>query len=626
MLNIIGGGTDGYLDLGADTDGTGKTTFNFSGGKLLVSSTLQGTQATGARQAFVWTGGMLVARTINATNLTSADGQAYAGNAGTLVNAGGTLLPGDSGNTGLTAITGNYTQSATSTLGIGIAGTTASTAFQDVGLSKFDTVTVSGTSSLNGTISIDFIPGYTPVFADSFSVLSSTGVLTAAGGDFAGSVTKATSEGFSTMLVTTTAGVGGSVVLNNYTITNQWSGTGTIWGSAGAPSWTSSDPNANTVGAYFTNTPGTVTLDQNRTVKNITFAPASGAFTLNSSGGAILTLDAGVGTIVSAINNRAGSNTINAPIALATNAIVGAQAGGTLTLGGVISGTGTGLIVQGTSTSVVSLGGANTYTGLVDMRQGTTLVFSVVGNTDTANSLGQSSSDASNLLLANIAILRYVGSGGSTDRLFTINGAQNGHYAIIESNGTGALNFTNTGNLGWGIINQPRTLILDGTNTDANTLSATLTNNGTGAVSVTKQGVGMWALTGTNTNTGNLNVNAGTLRLTGTCTSSNAIVASGAILSSGFVTTSACNNLTFSALASVYQVNAITTTTASKLTCATLTASSGFTINCLGALNSGQTIPILISTSGTPTPTLGTNTTGQTVTFSWSGNTLRLLT
>jgi fibronectin-binding autotransporter adhesin len=59
-----------------------------------------------------------------------------------------------------------------------------------------------------------------------------------------------------------------------------------------------------------------------------------------------------------------------------------------------------------------------------------------------ASSIGNSSSDAANLYLHG-ATLRYTGAGDSTDRLFTV-GPGGG---TIESSGTGALNFTNSGAL-----------------------------------------------------------------------------------------------------------------------------------------------------------------------------------
>ncbi len=338
VLNVFGGGTDGRIDLGADTVGTGKTTFTLNGGKVIVSNSINGVQATAARQAFVFTSGTLATAAYVGTNLASTDGGAFA-TAGTLNNTStGILAPGDVGVAGLTAITGNYAQGSTATLAIDLGGTTAGSAFQNGVSGNFDKVTVSGTSSLNGSVVINILPGFRPTNANTFSILTSTGVVTAVGGNFQSSVqTVNTNEGFSTMTVTTPNGSAGSVVLGTYTITNQWAGTNANWSDAqGAGSWSSADPTTNAAGALFINTPGTsVNLVNNRTVRNVTFAPATGGFTI-AAGGGTLTLDGGTGG-AAVISNAIGNNTINAPIAVGSNGVnAGAATGTTLTLGGAL--------------------------------------------------------------------------------------------------------------------------------------------------------------------------------------------------------------------------------------------------------------------------------------------------
>ena len=59
------------------------------------------------------------------------------------------------------------------------------------------------------------------------------------------------------------------------------------------------------------------------------------------------------------------------------------------------------------------------------------------------------------------------------------------------------------------------------------------------------------------------------------------------------------------------------------MTCTTLSAASGFTVD-VGAITQPGTYDILVSTSGTPTPVLGSNATGSRVTFEWVGNTLQM--
>jgi fibronectin-binding autotransporter adhesin len=154
--------------------------------------------------------------------------------------------------------------------------------------------------------------------------------------------------------------------------------------------------------------------------------------------------------------------------------------------------------------------------------------------------------------------------------------------------------------------------------------NGTFTGRIQGLVSVTKIGNGIQTLTGANTATSNATINAGILAFQNTNQFATTTVGASGIVSAGTSTTGSIRALTFNALTSALHVYALLPTSASKLTCTTLTASLGFTVNVLGSMNIGV-YPILVSTSGTPTPTLGTNTTGRTVTFAWSGQTLNLL-
>jgi len=74
---------------------------------------------------------------------------------------GGTLAPGPAG-TGITTITGNYTQQAGATLDIDIAGLAAG---------MFDTVIVEGNAFLAGAIDVSLVAPFAPSLGDSFTVL-----------------------------------------------------------------------------------------------------------------------------------------------------------------------------------------------------------------------------------------------------------------------------------------------------------------------------------------------------------------------------------------------------------------------------------------------------------------------
>ena len=252
----------------------------------------------------------------------------------------------------------------------------------------------------------------------------------------------------------------------------------------------------------------------------------------------------------------------------------------------------------------VELLGDNTYTGTTEILKKvsssspTTLVVDDLTNGGTASSIGSATSDASNLVIQG-STLKYIGTGDSTNRLFTIGTAG----ATIDSSGTGAVVFSNPGQLGrhdagnrlgllddfsgnpdeitqvadtsdivvgmpvsdpfpGGVFTQapcnpdgsncipagtvvtgvsvdghtiglsnsfpaifkpnttivfgtvPRTLTLDGTNTNNNTLASVVSNSAAGGVvGITKKGTGKWALTGANTYTGDTTVEAGILSM-----------------------------------------------------------------------------------------------------------------
>ncbi|MGV3532098.1 MAG: beta strand repeat-containing protein, partial [Chthoniobacteraceae bacterium] len=153
---------------------------------------------------------------------------------------------------------------------------------------------------------------------------------------------------------------------------------------------------------------------------------------------------------------------------------------------------------------ILTLSGVQSgYNGPTRINEGV-LAVAEINNGGAVSSIGQSSNVASNLLIDG-GTLRYIGSGNSSDRLFSI-GVAGG---TIDASGSGALNFTNTGVLGLsgGV---ERTLILTGSNTGANTISATIPDD-VGQTYLTKQGAGTWVLNGQNTYSGITNIHGGVL-------------------------------------------------------------------------------------------------------------------
>jgi len=157
---------------------------------------------------------------------------------------------------------------------------------------------------------------------------------------------------------------------------------------------------------------------------------------------------------------------------------------------------------------------ANTYTGVTTIAaSGGVLEVVKLANGGSTSSMGASTNTATNLLIGNTGTLRYVGTGDSTNRLFTVNGTAATHSATIEASGSGAINFTNTSGVAWGSNNQTRTLKLGGTNTGANTFSLQIADNGSGSVSLIKQDAGKWVFDNAKTYTGTTTVNGGILSL-----------------------------------------------------------------------------------------------------------------
>jgi fibronectin-binding autotransporter adhesin len=117
-----------------------------------------------------------------------------------------------------------------------------------------------------------------------------------------------------------------------------------------------------------------------------------------------------------------------------------------VTLNGTINGG--GLIKHGAGT--FTLAGTNAYSGQTIVREGV-LSVSSIGNGGTVGNLGQAPNAANYLVLTgnaagNTGTLKYTGAGESTDRLLTLQGTG----GTIDSSGSGALVFSNTGALAQG--------------------------------------------------------------------------------------------------------------------------------------------------------------------------------
>ncbi len=336
-----------------------------------------------------------------------------------------------------------------------------------------------------------------------------------------------------------TVTLSGSLAPSSVTVSNNSGNTYTFGGTGGivgATGLTKSGAGTLTIGSTVVNTYTGATALQDGTLSVANLANALGAtsgVTIGVAGVSTGTLTyTGSGeTFAKAIvmngnaninNTGSGTLTLSGPFAN-TN---GSASTANLTLGGsgaitMSSAIGnnttsrlTGLIKDGTG--ILTLSGANTYTGVTTIKgnNGTSgeVRVSSINNGGVVGNLGAASNAAANIVFgatgSSTGKLVYTGAGESTDRLFTING-----NAIIENNGTGALNFTNTGSIVDSGGNQ--SLTLGGTYTgSANTFAPIIANkDASNKINVIKTGTGTWKLTGASTFTGGTTINDGALKI-----------------------------------------------------------------------------------------------------------------
>jgi fibronectin-binding autotransporter adhesin len=250
------------------------------------------------------------------------------------------------------------------------------------------------------------------------------------------------------------------------------------------------------------NTTGNMRVINGTVRAGSTTALRSGWVSLNDTAGVSLDLDGYDSRVLYLV----GGGTTGGHVTLDTATLTITNGGsGSAIFGGAISGSG-GLIKNGNGFQQLS-GCSSSYGGTTVINGGT-LAVDCLGDGGTNSSIGSSSAAASNLVL-NGGGLRYVGTGGSTDRQFTLGASADSR---LESWGTGAITFAHDGPLTFASANTAQTLTLGGANTGNNILAAQITDNGTGLTRLEKTGAGTWILTNPDSNyTGATTISGGVL-------------------------------------------------------------------------------------------------------------------
>jgi autotransporter-associated beta strand protein len=264
----------------------------------------------------------------------------------------------------------------------------------------------------------------------------------------------------------------------------------------------------------------------------LTLSGTSAITTLNVNGGAGSIVNLGTGSIsltnsgLSFIQSTTGG-TINGT---GTAGIVLNSTGGGTNFGDNGTANGTTLTINAkitgpngyedwggsaTNTGVTVLAGINTFTGDINI-DGGILSVALIGSTgSTTSNLGAGTNISINNGTATSNILRYTGSGETSNRVINLYGTTGG--GGIDQEGTGPLKFTaNLATPGAGA----KTFFLLGS--PANPAVATgeiagiiKDNGGAGnATSINKSGTSIWTLSGANTYAGSTSIVGGTLQAT----------------------------------------------------------------------------------------------------------------
>ncbi|MET3654893.1 beta strand repeat-containing protein, partial [Dyella japonica] len=485
-------------DINGNTAGLGGT------GMWDTASAFWNSSATG-------TGG-----TVSAWNNANLDDAVFAGTAGT-VTLGAPITAHNLtfGTTGYT-LTGNTLTlggaTPTVTTNTGVSTTISSVLAGAAGLTKAGagTLTLSGANTFSGGVNVT--GGILSVNGNGALGDVSNGIVMANGTQLnvtpnflaaarvvtltSGSVTL-TGRGAGSARFT---GAGGLVVQSQVNLTNNannYTGQTQFGGPGGSYSFSSiADLGVTSaLGAPTTVANGTVVVVPTSGIATVNYTgtgsssnrnwvwqfPAAGAVTLTSAGSGSLTLTGNI-TMAGTGNQNATFNATGANLALL----------------GVISDATTleNVTFSGSAGRSITLGGANTWQGVVNV-SGATVLAPVLANLGSASSFGTAAGSTGSINVLSGGTVSYIGTGASTNRIWTINNGTLSNAGSGALSVSGAMTITGTATLGGSF------------NGAANNASGVISGVGT----LTVNSAGTWVLTGTNTYTGGTAINAGVLQI-----------------------------------------------------------------------------------------------------------------
>ena len=498
-LNVTGGSLDIFerLHLGPSSDGTLSITGGSVAAGEIVLGGLSGTTPTAG--LLVMTGGTLQAAfmragsaggrfdwTAGAVHLTASPNIAVP----TVVGpAGGTIATnGFSGTwSGVLTGSGGLTKNGAGTLTLTGSNSLLGNVRVNAGTLALNHVAAAGPGTIllgGGEVAFGSVSGIaTPI------VMLASGTLSAGGITLNGAISGSASHRLG--IATTTTG--------NLTLA------GSLAGFAGTLDFGPSSGNVRLNASAATGS-GTAQFDL-----GVSTAAIRTAFAATVQVGS---LTGGTGTKLQGATNDAGAVTYVIGGNSRSTSFAGTITNGVFTTPGIV-----GLTKTGTGTLTLS-GGSSAFTGVTRVSGGT-LSVAVLANGGTASGIGSSSADPASLVLDGGA-LHYTGPAVTIDRGFTVT-ANGGRF---ERHGVGNLVLGGTASIAMPGSGD-RTLVLGGSSTAFNSISAGIGDPASGRTTLVKDGPGTWRLGGASSFTGGTGLRGGSI-----------VAAASGALGSGVVTLS----------------------------------------------------------------------------------------